>query len=107
MRIARKLTSGELDAVAGGVTIEPTAPPIGPIDPGSLPIDPNNPLKDTWTRAWPRQEQPMTEIDKKRVDDAKKSPDRRLSDAELSAIAAAGGRKASTGSSWSKPPSKP
>lgn len=38
----RELTSGELDAVAGGVTIEPTAPPIGPIDLGGLPIDPNN-----------------------------------------------------------------
>lgn len=41
----RELTSGELAAVAGGVTIEPTAPPIGPIDLGSFPIDPNNQKK--------------------------------------------------------------
>ena len=48
----------------------------------------------------------MTEIDKKRVDDANASPDRELSDAELSAIAAAGGEKLPPDHP-SKPPSKP
>ncbi len=42
MHADRELTNGELDAAAGGVTIEPTAPPIGPIDSGGLQIDPGN-----------------------------------------------------------------
>lgn len=37
----RELTRAELDGVTGGVSIEPAPAPIGPIDPGSFPIDPN------------------------------------------------------------------
>jgi hypothetical protein len=37
----RELTNAELDGVTGGVSIEPAPAPIGPIDPGSFPIDPN------------------------------------------------------------------
>lgn len=48
----------------------------------------------------------MTESEKKRVDDAKTNSDRELSDAELSAIAAAGGEKLPPDHP-SKPPSKP
>lgn len=49
----------------------------------------------------------MTEIEKKRVDDAKTNPDRELSDAELSTIAAAGGEKLPPGHPSKPPTTKP